>query len=246
MKYIVGFLLLLGCQVNLFAQHTTYSNDGPKLGNEREKKYDVLVVPFEPKLYLSEIDQRINQETGLNFEQIRNAFRNGSALEVAAAFQPKYQVLALIDDTTWNKKEERLIYESIVCDYLPLPVVEGKKQKADGKVKPTIKEGQLMVTTNDLKRYMHTRIVNPNLLSLLHKKYGATIFVFLNELDLKHDRLAILHYTAFDNNGKLIASGIGSKDFPITLNDPKKIMPVGFKPIAEYIYSTIVPAPKGK
>ena len=36
----------------------------------------IMIIPFEPKLYMREIDQKINQQTKWNFNQIRENFRH--------------------------------------------------------------------------------------------------------------------------------------------------------------------------
>ena len=53
-------------------------------------KHKVMVIPFESKLYMSEIDHKINAETKLSQKEIKEAFRKGINAELARALKQKY------------------------------------------------------------------------------------------------------------------------------------------------------------
>ena len=251
------------------AQSTTIDEKKglPGLNTDRPN-YQVMVIPFEPKLYISEIDQRVNAETQMTFQEIRSDFRGALDLLLVAELKKRFKVLSVLKDTTVVHNDIKLVYESIGYDYLPLPeggkddnkkaaVKEDRVKSTTGQAKTknnaTIQDGQLVVTTNDQKRYMNTKVLNPKLLSDLHRKYGINYFVFVNELDLKYDmanrskgmasgnvnRLATVHYSVYDASGKLLAGGVATKDFSGEMNEPKKIKATCFIPIAQYIAAQV-------
>jgi hypothetical protein len=258
---IIPFLLPLIS----FSQNTTYSPDGKK--KERNTANvtgarKILVIPFEPKLYMSEIDEHVNKETKMNFNQIRNTFRSGLDVSVVAAFRKKNKVFSLMSDTGNAVTDQNYIYESIGYKYDLLPDDNNKGQKDNSSGKPKIQNGQLTVTTNDQKKFMDVQITNPHLLSTLNKKYGAEIFVFISELDLKveaesnekyssgnYGRIANVHYSIYDLKGKLLTAGMATKNFPASVNDPKKIVNSYFRDIAQIILNNyilaIAPQPPG-
>ena len=55
-------------------------------------KHKVMVIPFEPKLYMSQIDHKINAETKLNQKEIKETFRKSVNAELAKALKQKYEV----------------------------------------------------------------------------------------------------------------------------------------------------------
>lgn len=255
-------LLFVLCGLNArstFSQNSTrLSNDKvktlPGSSSEKTEERKVLVIPFEPKLYMSEIDQHVNKETKLNFKQIRGAFRSGLDYAVTTEFKKKYKVVSLLNDSSRSTMDQTYVYQSIGYKYEILPDPEKKDEKPVTENTP-IQNGQLMVSTNDRKKYMNTKIINPNLLQTLHKKYKTDIFVFINQLDLKnnvdtktlvasetYERIASVHYSIFDLNGKLLDSGLAAKSFPSTANNPNKIVNSYFTDIAETILQNFVTA----
>jgi len=258
----LAFALLF--PVFCFSQNSTYSSDEKKKdisGSDIEKGQKVLIIPFEPKLYNSEIDQNLNKETKMNFNQIRYTFRSGLDFSISNTFQKKYKVISLMNDTAAASSFLRYIYESIGYSYDLLPDPENKNQKDHSTEHSAVQNGQLTVSTNDQKKFMKVKISNPNLLATLHNKYGTEIFVFISQLDLRIDapnavsyssgnagRVANIHYSIYDLKGKLIAAGMATKNFPVSVNDPKAIVNNYFNTLAQTIMDnyTLAIAPKAE
>jgi len=245
--FSIAFLL---SAISFFAQSTTYSPEEkknlPQTNAQLEEQHKILVIPFEPKLYMSEIDMYVNKESKLNQAQIRHAFRSGLDFSIVAEFKKKYKVLSLMNDSAAYIREQGYVYQSIGYKYDLLPSTENKKDNTQEK--PKIQNGQLTVTTNDKKKFMNTQITNPNLLGTLNKKYGTDIFIFINELDLKTDvdnsgkaaagnyeRTASVHYSIYDLKGNLITAGLATRNFPNNVNDPKKIVNIYLSAVAQTI-----------
>ncbi len=251
----VGLLLTVGS----FSQNSSYSPDEKKkvipAGSTVKDTPKVLVIPFEPKLYMSEIDQNVNKETKMNFNQIRYSFRSGLDFSLVTEFKKKYSVTSLMTDTGASAMDQRYIYESVGYKYDLLPDPDNKKQKDTRSDKPKIQNGQLAVTTNDQKKFMNVKITNPNLLSTLNKRYGAEVFVFISELDLKIDagsnssyfkgnygRVANVHYSIYDLKGRLLTAGMATKSFSAADNVPKKIVNNCFADMAQMILDNYLAA----
>lgn len=264
-------LSLISCltsQISLSQNTTVSPADKPKIAPpsavEKKDTRKVLVIPFEPKLYMSEIDQNVNKETKMNFNQIRYAFRSGLDYSVVAEFKKKYSVVSLLSDTAKSMNDQYYIYSSIAYKYDVVPDSTGKKQADNTINKPKIQNGQITVATNDQRKFMNTKITNPNLLATLHKKYGTEIFIFINQLDMKinvdnsgnnttggFDRTAAVHYSIFDLGGNLLNSGLATKNFPANANNPNRIVKGYFSGIAEtilanYLAATTPKVDKGK
>jgi hypothetical protein len=57
-----------------FGQNTTINKDK---ATKEVGLHKVMLIPFEPKLYNSEIDYQINKETKLSGKEIKYKFRDG-------------------------------------------------------------------------------------------------------------------------------------------------------------------------
>jgi hypothetical protein len=241
------FLLASFLYSPLFAQNTTIGENKP---DEKVKsglgKQKVLLIPFDPKMYMSDIDRSINRETKMEFVQIRALFRAGIDNQLWTLFKPNYSVISLLKDTSRTKIDLQFIYRSTGYKYT---VTEGKEKVSDQK---KITNGQLTVAIqSDEERYMRTVINQPGLLQAMNKKYGAELFVFVSELDLKSTpaidgikgREASIHFTVYNLDGKQVGGGLAKSKFDGDLNDPKKIINKAFPSATKTIYTRSIPAP---
>ena len=80
MRVLFGLILI--CVYSAAISQTALGNEPkPKPGIERPaatKKHKILLVPFEPKMYMSQIDHKINAETKWNQQKIKANFLSGS------------------------------------------------------------------------------------------------------------------------------------------------------------------------
>lgn len=197
-----------------------------------------MVIPFEPKLYMSEIDHKINAETKLSQKEIKEAYRKGINAELARALKQKYEVLDLLKDTVKYKKDILNIYKNITFNFEKVPDQSNYKAPVEekGKKNQTVKNGQVLVETNADARFMNAKVISPKLVPELYAKYKTDLFLFINQLDIfsgeviasgigaTSDRKLTIHYTIFTVDAKEINSGICSIKFPSDVNTPAKIM----------------------
>lgn len=177
--------------------------------------YDrVMVIPFDPKLYMSGIDAEIVEETGLTYNQVSERMRFGLAhnVSIAADLYYDHSVLMIPYDTIARQVETDLeyIYSSIGYTYDEMPadsaeievekkgitkVVDDigglfKKDKEDTSYEPgtaTIDQGEVVAVPDNVERFMNTKIHNPNLFYYLSDTYGCDLFIFINQLDLEKE-----------------------------------------------------------
>jgi hypothetical protein len=247
----VSVALLLLCFVlptrEAHAQSTTRDAtplpDKTKAGAPKKK---VMLIPFDPKMYMSDIDRSINRETKLKFTEIRDQFRWGIDNQLYGQFKPTYSVISLLKDTVKTKKDIQFIYQSTGYKYT---VTQGKEKTEE---KTPITNGQLTLPhQGEEERYMRTVINQPGLLLAMNKKYGAELFVFVSEVDMKsvpaidgtHGREAWVHFTVYDLEGKQVGGGLAKVPFDTDQNEPKKIVSTVMASAAKAIYARAVPAP---
>jgi hypothetical protein len=231
------------------AQNPTL-NTKNKVEREASADHKVLIIPFEPKLYMSEIDRFINAETNLTARQIKFRFSDGLGEQLYKAFKAaKYNAIDLLEDTVKYKKDLNNLYQYLTYDYVKVPDQQNYKVPKKEKEEKKIDKGQLIVETDGEKRFMNARLINPKLLSTLNSKYKTDVFLFINQLDLKAsgskdplelgagnpNRRIVVHYTVLTMDGREINSGTAEEDFDPELNNPKKIIEKHFSKVAAAI-----------
>lgn len=239
-KYFFFFIYVSSTAFS-FAQEGTRNTEAP--GEKTTGK--ICIVPFEPKLYMSEIDQKINQQTKWNWETIRENFRHELDAQLKLKLQSTFSVLSFYADSAKMAKDLDYAYNSTTLSYDP--VNKPTDAKTASVTKSGISNGQIVVEQNSDKKFMNTKLTNVEVLSYLNKKYSSEYFVFINQLDIKNDmnsydmttdtyqREVVVHYSILDITGKTINAGVATSRFSSKENNPKKIVALCFSPIATYI-----------
>jgi len=235
------------------AQNTTIGTKGTDKNTGLHK---MMIIPFEPKLYNSEIDFAINKETKLTGKEIKFKFRDGINEQLYKVFKSnKCGVIDLMEDTAKYRKDIVGIYSHLSYEYVKVPDQEHYKPPVKEKADKQIDKGQIKIETNTDARFMNAKIDNAKLVPMLYGKYKTDIFVFVNQLDIKaamssnefsggggEYRKIVVHYTVYTYDAKEINSGVAEQDFPADLNDPNKIITKYFSKVAETINQRIVKA----
>lgn len=256
---IIGrVILFVFCvlRLNFFGQTTTI-NKKEKMEREVSSSHKVMLIPFEPRLYLSEIDYNINAETKLSAKEIKHKFRDGINEQLYTAFKSsKYGVVDLMEDTVKYKKDVEGIYQYLSYEFQKIPNQDNYQPPKKEKDKKQIEKGQLNVETNTDARFMNAKVTNAKVVPLLYGKYKTDIFVFINQLEIKasgskgpaelgegsSNRKLVVHYTVYTFDAKEINSGVAEQEFESTLNNPKKIIDKYASKIASTIVSRVTKA----
>lgn len=249
--------------ISVFLSVISFSQEGVKNPTPAKKEITgkIMIVPFEPKLYMSEFDQKFNTQTQWNFNQIREFFRHQLDNQLKLKFQSiASPVVTFYADSVKTAKDLDYIYKSTtisfdLIDKPTAPTTENKKESG-------IKNGQIVVEVSTDKKFTNIKTQNNELIPYLNKKYKSEYFVFINELDFKsmpesydpatdtYQREVVVHYTILDKDSKLIMAGAATSKFTSKENNPKKVAALVFPPIAAFIaakFNEIInPAPKKK
>jgi hypothetical protein len=222
-------------------------NQKNKPERELSSVHKVMLIPFEPKLYMSEIDRNVNTETKLSAREIKFKFRDGLNDQLYKAFKlNKYNVVDLMEDTVKYKKDTEGIYQYLSYEYLKVPDQNNYKAPKKEKEEKKIEKGQIVVETDGEKRFMEAKILNPKVVPMLYGKYKTDLFVFINQLDIKAsgskdpgdlgpenpNRKIVVHYTVYTFDAREINSGTVEEEFDPALNNPKKIIDKHFSKVA--------------
>jgi hypothetical protein len=230
------------------AQEKTMNTDNKK-NTERElvSKNKIMLIPFENKMYLSEIDAKINQESKLSAKQIKALMRDGLNEQLYKKLKGTMSVIDMLEDTSKTQKDLGNIYQYLAYQYQRTPNQEKYKAPSNEKESKNVNKGQLTVETNGDSRFMNAKLKNSTLVPYLTGKYKTNLYLFINELDIKSfnsipgdfnsdsNRKIIVHYTIYTFDAKEINSGIAEITMPIYVNNPAKIINTYFSQAADLI-----------
>jgi hypothetical protein len=240
---LVLFLFLIVISVSV-------AQEGVRTTAKKELTGKIMVVPFEPKMYMGDIGEKIYIESKMSFRQLSEYFRhqldNQMKLKLQSIESP---VVSFYSDSAKTSKDLEYIYKSTtiafdVVDKPTAPTAEAKKQAG-------VKNGQLAVEASSDKKFTTTKFSNNEVLPYLASKYKSKYFVFINELDIRnventydlasdtYQREVTVHYTVVDDQSKLIFAGASSSRFSSKINDPKKIVNQNFSAVASHIASKL-------
>lgn len=247
-------LILLNFMLFAFyvqAQDKTISSGNKPSAKETLAKHKIMLIPFENRMYLSEIDFMINKESKLSAKQIKAVMRDGLNEQLYKKLKPKMPVVDLLEDTAKTKKDLENVYQYLSYQYLKVPNQDNYKPPVKEKEEKTIANGQLVVESNSDVRFMNAKLKNATLVPYLGGKYKTDLFLFINELDIKalngspadlnstSTRKIVLHYTLYTLDAKEINSGIAEVNLPTNVNNPSKIINTYFAQLADIIAARI-------
>mgnify|MGYP000554290461 CR=1 FL=1 len=264
-KLIICLIALVSTLTNFAQNNTSGSLNEPAISS----KSSVLIIPFESKMYISDIDRDLAQNHQMNFQEIKAKFRAALDREVFIALKNYYNPLSFYSiPPNESRKELGYIYNSIGYKYELVPeevIVKKqnvgtkligklkKKKKEDEYIEAGIQGGQIVSQVDNREKYMKTTLVNEKLLPSLNSKFNTSHYIFINQLDIKrgadmryaasdegYKREIKVHYTIFDNAGKEMSSGAIKSRFPSNENDIDKIIRVQFPLIAERIVKNLI------
>jgi hypothetical protein len=244
---LVSFIFCL----TIKAQDKTINSGNKPVAAAANTKHKIMLIPFENRMYMSEIDFMINKESKLNAKQIKATMRDGLNEQFYKKLKSKIAVIDLLDDTTKTKADLQNIYQYLSYQYLKVPDQSNYKPPVKEKDEKTINNGQLTVETNSDARFMNAKLKNATLVPYLSGKYKTDLFLFFNELDIKAlnglpgdlnataTRHIILHYTVYTVDAREINSGTAEVSLPANVNNPAKIINTYFAQLADIVYARI-------
>ncbi len=247
------YVLLLICFYGIiYGQHSVVSNKGNV--ENATSKYKILIIPFEDKMYMSEVDYYIAKEEKLSQKQIRYKLKDGLSEQLFLAFKKKkFQVIDFMSDTLKYKADMQKVYGNITYEYQAIPNQDKYEPPQKEKKEKGITKGQVNAVSDNDNKFMNAKVLNPTLVPYLFNKYKTNIYVFINEFDFKASvtnptdyssentkRKLIIHYTVYTVDAKEINSGIAEIEADVMDNEISKIQKKYITEVAEIIASRVI------
>lgn len=256
-------LLALILALNGLAQHSTLRFTDNPIELSRQS---LLLVPFESKMYSSDINKKLAEFNQMNSQEIIERFTAAIDQSILYTFQERCDVSSFYQlegqDITQDLK---YIYDNLELEYELVSKTEEKskaeklkeklkKKEEDNYQRSSIESGQI-VTKRDLReRYMKAVVKDQKMLDSIHFKFDNKFFLFVNQLDIRndysdmiavqqgnYDRIIQIHYTLYQKDGTILTTGISKTTFPSDQNDINQIIKNNFPILAQYIYDDLFP-----
>lgn len=259
MRSLPALAILLFLNTALWAQESTKAPDINKyLGGESDQTR-LMLIPFDPILYMSDVDKELAEKEKMNFEQLRQKVRWELDFTIGNYLKVDYHVLApLREQDPAVQKDLEYLFSSIAFSYEKIPTLSRPESKMQPRArepkaqKTEIKDGQVISKDINYERYMATVIKEADLLPYLNKKYDPEYYLFITQMELKYDfmkpsaelpgnfnRLVNVHYNIIDKFGKRLAGGIASAPFSAVSDRVQKISNEAFSEIAYQVKSAL-------
>lgn len=258
---LFSLLFLSSIFYSAFGQHSTLRfTDSPIDLNHQS----LLLVPFESKMFLSEINRKLAEENQLTSEQILQRFTSAVDQAILYTFQDRCDIssfYALEDEESAG--DLSYIFDNLDLEYelVSKTVEKSKLEQAKDKLKKKqddsydrggIQGGQIVTKRDERERYMKAVVESQQMLDSMHVKFSNKFFLFVNQLEIRnvysdgvsmqqggYDREIKWHYTLYHKNGEILSTGISRTTFPSQLNDINEIIKGYFPILAKNIYDDL-------
>jgi len=236
-KVLLFVFVWMSMASNAFAQDDTYN----KYDREGKLSSDsvnvkVMVIPTNPELYNSFYDRQMMEVNNLSFYKLRDTILQTLSIKVSEAINDTAVSAVVPESQSGYIEDMAFVYESIAYTYEPLPQPKedvstinkwkrklSKKEPEPEKRKGTfMEEGQIVTNERTVPHFTNVKVINPDFLFILNKRYHAEIFVFINKYEMEiatsisqidiqsenYPREIRVHFTVLDVEGNELTSGL--------------------------------------
>lgn len=225
------FLFILFSFIS-FAQESTYKT-------EEKGRAEVLVMAFEPRMYMSQWDHELTEKNNMPSAKIKEFFREEIDRHFYKELMGKKNPLSLnLSSLEACHTDLNKFYESVQIVFKEVNQTEPNLSKNKGE----LTGGARKVSVVGVKT------TNQNNIRDISREYGANYIIAINELDMlmpvkdaydmankNFDITLKLHYTILTNKGEEIISNISETTFAAGNFDVKEISEKAVLPCVQKI-----------
>src|SRR5688572_5959788 len=177
------------CMLLSFYNQTATGGGRDSSGIVRHQK--IMIIPYEPHMHLSDADMDLSRYSEKTPQEVRTKLRDGVTENLNAKLLGSFNTHSLLHDLRAESRQElNRIYAAIDYSYdTSFAILHPKPDSATQKGKwsenkARKKELEKRTASGDV-RYMNVKVVDPKLLDNLNSKYGADLFIFLTQIEIK-------------------------------------------------------------
>ncbi len=250
-------LVLVTTAAVLFVNLCVAQSEMPvQMNVQTTPQHSIMLIPYDPRFYISDADKDIIDETKKNAELIRNTFHNRTEWFVHRELKGRYPCVSLLQHDTVAEfiqaagslfNTTSFAYaKPMVPAYETLNKVLFNNNSADNSASDSRTATQYINEKNT--NYMNSVVGKKEVFQKLFEKFGTDYFVFLTQFEIKtnykncldianqvYQRDVMLHFAVYDKNGKQIAGNFAVAHIPTSTNHMDDIISKCFPQLAEGI-----------
>jgi len=193
---------------------------GMSTGTEAGAK--ILVVPFEAKMLLSDINRKIGNQYSLNLEQIRDMFRAESLLAVNRALCAEKTAVLLRANDTDDMRDATIIFGA--AGYKQ-QIMLGKEKETPAYENTTLDEGEIKTMVGYGQKFMGLQLGDTIRWETISVKHGYETMLIITQMDIKNTvrpesnssatgYLLRWHFVLYDSSHNQLSGGSVSRWMP--------------------------------
>lgn len=182
----------------------------------------ILVVPFESKMLLSDLNRKIGNQYNLNLEQIRGMFRLESLLAVKRAMCEDKSLVILKAHDTNDMRDATLIFGAAGYKQEIMP---GKEKEAPSYENTTMEAGEIKTLVGYGQMYMGLNLTDTARWETVQVKHGYDKILIITQMDIKNTvqpesnsaatgYLLTWHFVLYDRESTQLGGGSVSRWMP--------------------------------
>jgi hypothetical protein len=248
MKKRIFFILLFSAgSLSLFSQSVQHE----KKEETDSIEHRVMLIPYDPRFYLSDADKEIAEQSKKSPEQIRRTIHRTSEWYVYREIRKRYPVISLLENDTIESYIEAAgsIFSNAAYAYAhplvahPVPKINVKdpnKDAADSRI------ASRYLNDDSRVEFMNANVNKKEVFQKLSLQFNADLFVMLTQFEFKtnyktcldiankiYQREIKLHFTIYDKTGKLVGGNYAVAFIPSNVNNLDEIIKSCFPLLAE-------------
>jgi len=251
------FLLLVGFSA-AFAQEQKELQVEKKETKKDSIEHSVMLIPYDPRFYLSDADKEISEATKKDLSLIRRTMHSRSEWYTYRAIRKKYPAVSLLQNDTIEAYIEAAgsLFGNSNFEYakpmVKAPATTGMKyNKNQERENDDSRIASQYLNEDGKVQFMKAEFKKKEILNGLYEKFGTDLFVFLTQLEIKtnykscldiankiYQREVMLHFTVYDKTGKLVGGNYAVAFIPSDVNNMDEIIAKCFPELAEGIASS--------
>ncbi len=242
-------LLSLLVLCSLFVQAQDYTRSfGQRMATGNETR--ITVVPFEPRMIISDLHRDMCVKNQMNSRQVREAIAGGFCYAMRETAPEMTEAEVFGWDDPWPESLERLYKE---LGYKNTAIYRSQDPAAEPKEGAYLEEGELRYRYDTLTRYMRP-VIPEHQIAALSEETGTDYVLVVSQIDIVNlgelvrvnpgntDFYVRLHYCLFAPDGALLDGGLVSHALETRTYDPTDLAKNEFKNVARQLYKALARA----
>lgn len=243
MKNVVLLLCMMCVVLTLNAQDFTRSFSSTVKGTQGAR---MAVLPFEPRMIISDLHRDMCVKNGMNSKQVREALAGGFCYAMRETAPRMMEAEVFGWDDPWPAALESLYKE---MGYKNTPLRHDVDHSSRGAY---LDQGELRYHYDTLTRFMQP-VISGEVLRKLADETGTDFILMVSQLDIvnlgelvrvnpgKTDFYVRLHYALYNPLGELVDGGLVSHSLETQTYDPADIARNEFKKVTARLYDSVSP-----